>query len=73
VSVNNNNQVFEFIDSLGDHTHTAIFYENLEYAPALVSWYLKVGLLNGEKCVYTSQEYVVAIIANVIAEFGIDV
>lgn len=72
-NVNNNNQVLEFIDSLGDHTHTAIFYENLEYARAIEYRYLKVGLLNGETCVYTTHEDDVALIENEMAEFGIDV
>ena len=71
--MSDNNQVLEFIDNLSDHAHTAIFYENLEYAKAIGYRYINVGLLNGEKCVYTTHEDDADSIDNEMADFGIDI
>lgn len=68
-----NNQVLEFIDKLGDRTHTAVFYEDLEYAKPIEYRFIKVGLLNGEKCIITTHEEDSGLIEKEMTEFGIDV
>lgn len=69
----NSDQVFEFIDNIGDRSHTAIFYENSEYAKAVEYRYIKVGLLDGENCVFTTHDDDVESIEKEMADFGIDV
>jgi hypothetical protein len=70
----NNNQALAFVDSLETGVHSAIFYEEPEYAHMLEYRYTKIGLMNGETCVYTTHEKdEVEIIQNGMADFGIDV
>jgi len=67
------NLVLEFIDSLADHTHSVIFYEDLKHGRVIQNRYMKVGLLNGEKCVITTHEDDAELIEKEMADFGIDV
>lgn len=69
----NNDQIFEFIDNLGDQSHTAIFYENSEYGKVVEYRFIKVGLLNGEKCIFTTHEDDGNSIEREMSDFGIDV
>lgn len=71
--MSSSDQVLKFVDDLGDHTHTAIFYENSEYARPVVYRYIKVGLLKGDTCVYTTHEDDADSIEKEMDDFGIDV
>jgi MEDS: MEthanogen/methylotroph, DcmR Sensory domain len=66
-------QVLQFIDNLSDRTHSVIFYEDLEYGRAIQYRYMKVGLLNGEKCVITTHEDDAELTEKEMIDFGIDV
>jgi len=67
------NLVLQFIDNLADRTHSVIFYEDLKHGRVIQNRYMKVGLLNGEKCVITTHEDDAELIEKEMADFGIDV
>jgi hypothetical protein len=53
--------------------HSAIFYEEPEYARMVEYHFIQTGLQKGEYCVYTIHEDDVQFIENKMADFGIDV
>lgn len=42
-------------DSPGSRKHTVLFYEDAEYASAIVYRYLKAGIQQGERCAFVSE------------------
>jgi hypothetical protein len=69
-----NSQGLDFIDTIENGTHSAIFYEEPEYGHMMEYRYLKIGLLKGETCIYTTHEKDdVRSIENEMSDFGIDV
>jgi len=47
---------FRYVDSLEQKQHIALFYDDPEYARLIEFRFIKNGLLNGEQCVYGTEE-----------------
>ncbi len=60
----------KFIDSVDKRKHIALFYEEPEYARLIEFRFIKNGLMQGEQCVYATDEDSGIIVVNVLS-FGI--
>ena len=66
-------QVYETLDNLKDRRHCILFYEDAESARLIEYRFIKIGLLRGESCIYTTHEDDIDDIERGMAQFGIDV
>ncbi len=68
----NNADPIKFLDSIENHKHIVMFYEEPEWAQTIGFEFLKNGLEKGEHCIYAMMDDIEIVKEN-MSDYGIDV